>query len=166
MRGVNKAILIGTLGRDPEVRYAQDGRAIANLSLATNERWKDKAGEAQERTEWHRVVLFGKTAEIAEKYLKKGDIAYIEGKLQTRKWQGNDGQDRYTTEIVVDITGTMQLLSPPKRDGWDSTQHQQSSGHGTGANRGGGRTDYQAPPQRQSRPQPQATADYDDDIPF
>lgn len=107
-RGVNKAILIGNLGRDPEIRYMPNGGAVANLALATSEAWKDKnTGEQQKKTEWHRVVLFRRLAEIAGEYLKKGSKVYIEGKLQTRKWQDNQGQDRYTTEI---IGNEMQML--------------------------------------------------------
>jgi single-strand DNA-binding protein len=109
--GINKVILVGNLGRDPEIRYTTDGRPIANFSIATSERWTDKnTGQPQERTEWHRVVVFGKLAEICGKYLAKGKQVYIEGRLQTRKWQTQDGQDRYTTEVVVDIRGTMQML--------------------------------------------------------
>ena len=116
-RGVNKVILVGNLGNDPEVRFTPNGSAIANLSLATSESWKDRnTGQQQERTEWHRVVIFGKTAEIAQQYLRKGSKVYIEGKLQTRKWQGQDGQDRYTTEVVVDITGQMQMLDSRQGD--------------------------------------------------
>ena len=101
-RGVNKVILVGNLGRDPEVRYTANGAAVANLALATTEQWRDKqSGEKQERTEWHRIVLFGRLGEIAGEYLKKGSQVYIEGKLQTRKWQDQSGQDRYTTEIVA-----------------------------------------------------------------
>jgi len=99
---LNMAQIIGHLGRDPEVRYTPEGTAVAKLAVATNETWKDKDGEKQERTEWHRVVLFGKVAEIAAEYLKKGSMVYIQGRLQTRKWQGDDGQDRYTTEIVAE----------------------------------------------------------------
>jgi len=99
---LNRAQIIGHLGRDPEVRYTQDGTPIANLAVATNETWKDASGAKQERTEWHRVVLFGKVAEIAREYLKKGGLAYLEGCLQTRKWAGEDGADRYTTEIVAE----------------------------------------------------------------
>jgi single-strand DNA-binding protein len=99
---LNKAQIIGHLGRDPELRYTPEGMAVANLAVATNETWKDKDGERQERTEWHRIVLFGKPAEIAGEYLRKGSLAYFEGRLQTRKWQGQDGQDRYTTEIVAE----------------------------------------------------------------
>jgi single-strand DNA-binding protein len=100
---LNKAQLIGNLGRDPEIRQANDGdTAIANLAIATNERWKDKAGHPQERTEWHRVVLFGRTAEVAGEYLRKGALVYVEGRLQTRKWQDDSGQERHTTEIVAE----------------------------------------------------------------
>jgi len=107
-RGVNKAIIIGTLGQDPEVKYTAGGSAVVNIGVATNETWKDKqTGEAQERTEWHRIVMFGKLAEIAAQYLKKGSQAYFEGRIQTRKWQDKSGQDRYTTEIVAN---EMQML--------------------------------------------------------
>ena len=99
---LNMAQIIGHLGRDPDVRYTPEGTAIANLAVATNQTWKDKSGEKQERAEWHRVVLFGKVAEIAGEYLRKGSLVYLQGRLQTRKWQGEDGQDRYTTEIVAD----------------------------------------------------------------
>jgi len=99
---LNMAQIIGHLGRDPEVRYTPEDTAIANLAVATNETWKDKNGEKQERTEWHRVVLFGKVAEIAAEYLRKGSLVYLQGRMQTRKWQADDGQDRYTTEIVAD----------------------------------------------------------------
>lgn len=111
-RGVNKVILIGTLGSDPEVRYMPNGNAVANISLATNESWKDKnTGQMQEKTEWHRVVVFGKLAEVAGEYLRKGSQVYFEGKLQTRKWQDQStGQDKYTTEVVVDFGGQMQML--------------------------------------------------------
>ena len=107
-RGVNKAIIVGTLGQDPDVKYTATGSPVVNISVATNETWKDKqTGEAQERTEWHRIVIFGKLAEIAAQYLKKGSQAYFEGKIQTRKWQDKSGQDRYTTEIVAN---EMQML--------------------------------------------------------
>lgn len=107
MASVNKVILIGNLGRDPEVRYMPSGDAMVNLSLATTDNWRDKSGEKQEKTEWHRVVMFGKVAEIAGEYLKKGSQAYFEGRLQTRKWTDKEGQERYTTEIVAD---RMQML--------------------------------------------------------
>ncbi|HHQ43219.1 MAG TPA: single-stranded DNA-binding protein [Chromatiales bacterium] len=107
-RGVNKVILIGNLGADPETRYTPEGRAITNVRIATTESWQDRqTGERQERTEWHRVVFFGRLAEIAAEYLRKGSKVYVEGRLQTRKWQGQDGQDRYTTEIVAN---DMQML--------------------------------------------------------
>lgn len=107
-RGVNRAIILGTLGQDPEIRHTQNGTAIANLSVATNESWKDKqTGEKQERTEWHRVSIFGKLAEICGEYLRKGSQVYLEGRIQTRKWQDKDGNDRYTTEIVAN---EMQML--------------------------------------------------------
>jgi len=101
MASVNKAMLVGNLGRDPEVRYMPDGGAITNISVATTDSWKDKSGEKQERTEWHRIVFFGKLAEIAGEYLKKGSQVYVEGRLQTRKWQDKEGNDKYTTEIVA-----------------------------------------------------------------
>ncbi len=107
MASVNKVILVGNLGRDPEVRYMPDGGAITNVSIATTDTWKDKSGEKQERTEWHRVAFFGKLAEIAGEYLKKGSQIYVEGALRTRKWQDKDGQDKYTTEIIAD---RMQML--------------------------------------------------------
>lgn len=123
MASINKVILIGNLGRDPEVRYMPSGDAVANITIATTETWKDKAGEKQEQTEWHRVAMFGKTAEIAGEYLKKGSQVYIEGRLQTRKWTDKEGQERYTTEIRAD---RMQMLGsrsggaermPPPDDG-------------------------------------------------
>ena len=107
MASVNKVILIGNLGRDPETRYMPSGDAMVNLALATTDSWKDKGGEKQERTEWHRVVIFGKLAEIAAEYLKKGSQVYFEGSLKTRKWTNKEGQDQYTTEIVAD---KMQML--------------------------------------------------------
>ena len=107
-RGVNKVILVGNLGNDPDVKYTADGRAIANISIATTESWKDKnTGEQNDKTEWHRVVFFNRLAEIVSEYLKKGSQVYVEGKLQTRKWQDQSGQDRYTTEIVAN---EMQML--------------------------------------------------------
>ncbi len=120
MASVNKVILVGNLGRDPEVRYTPDNSAVTNISLATTDTWKDKSGEKQERTEWHRVAFFGKLAEIAGEYLKKGSQVYVEGRLQTRKWQDKEGQDRYTTEIVAD---RMQMLgSRSGMGGGDSTE--------------------------------------------
>ncbi len=150
--GINKVILVGNLGQDPEIRYTADGRPIANFSVATSETWKDKnSGERREKTEWHRVVVFGKLAEICGEYLAKGRQVYIEGKLQTRKWQGQDGQDRYTTEVVIDgFNGTMQMLGT--REG----------GSGSRPAAGGGGGGYQD----QGYPQPPYQNDQEDDIPF
>ena len=147
MAGVNKVIILGNLGKDPEVRFMPNGGAVANLTIATSETWKDKqTGEAKEKTEWHRVAMFGKIAEIAGEYLKKGSKVYIEGSLQTRKWQNQQGQDQYTTEIVVQgFNGTMQMLDgkaqgtrqqqqPPQQQGGfqqqetKQTQNQQQGG--------------------------------------
>lgn len=152
-RGVNKVILVGTCGQDPEVKYLSNGNAVTNLSLATSEQWKDKqSGEKKEKTEWHRVVIFGKVAEIAGEYLRKGSQVYIEGKLQTREWE-KDGIKRYSTEIVVDMQGTMQLLGgKPSGDGGQQQAPRQQQ---------------QAPQRQQSAPQPAADFDsFDDDIPF
>ena len=129
-KGVNKVILVGKLGNDPEVRYMPNGNAVANLSLATSESWKDPQGQMQERTEWHRLTMYRRLAEIAGEYLKKGSQIYVEGKLQTRKWQDQSGQDRYTTEIIVD---QMQMLGG-------------RGGEGGGGNAGGG---YQRPQNNQ-----------------
>lgn len=126
-RGVNKVILVGTLGQDPEVKYLTNGNAVCNLSLATSEQWKDKqTGEKKETTEWHRVVLFGKVAEIAGEYCRKGSQVYIEGKLKTREWE-KDGIKRYSTEIVVDMQGIMQLLGGKPADGGNAAPRQQQS---------------------------------------
>ncbi|RMV65628.1 single-stranded DNA-binding protein [Pseudomonas coronafaciens] len=139
-RGINKAILVGTCGQDPECRYLPNGTAVTNLSLATSEQWTDKqTGQKVEKTEWHRVSLFGKVAEIAGEYLRKGAQVYIEGKLQTREWE-KDGIKRYTTEIIVDMQGTMQLLGG--RPQGDSPQNQ--NGHGSGD------SDHQEPPRQQA----------------
>ena len=171
-RGVNKVILVGTCGQDPDVRYLPNGNAVTNLSLATSEQWTDKqSGQKVERTEWHRVSLFGKVAEIAGEYLRKGAQVYIEGKLQTREWE-KDGIKRYTTEIIVDINGTMQLLG-------SRPQSQQRVGDDP-YNQGGGQQQPTQPRQQASRPQqqqrpapnqpvPQPAADFDnfdDDLPF
>ncbi len=159
-RGINKVILVGNLGQDPEVRSTTNGSAVTNITVATTESWNDKnTGQKQEKTEWHRVVFFGRLAEIAGQYLSKGRQVYIEGRLQTRKWQDKNGQDRYTTEIVAN---EMQML---------------------GSNPSGGQAPFggaPAAPQRQQRPQqnqsgynnppaqqqPPAVDDFDDDIPF
>lgn len=130
MKGVNKVVVLGNVGQDPEVRYSPSGMCFCNLSVATSESWKDKqTGERKERTEWHRVVLQGKLAEIAGEYVKKGSQVYFEGKLQTRKWQGQDGQDKYTTEIIVDsFSGVMQLLGGKQQQPGQSAQQQQQQG--------------------------------------
>ena len=154
-RGVNKVILVGTSGQDPEVRYLPNGNAVTNLSLATSEQWTDKrSGEKVERTEWHRVSLFGKVAEIAGEYLRKGSQCYIEGKLQTREWE-KDGIKRYTTEIVVDINGTMQLIGgrPQGRE----------PSHPPGQEP---RQQRPARPQQNQQAAPPAGNEFDDDIPF
>ena len=166
-KGVNKCIIMGRLGQDPEVRYSQSGTAFCNITVATSEEWKDKqSGEKKEKTEWHRIIFSGKLAEIAGEYLKKGSQVYVEGKLETRKWTDQSGQDKYTTEIVVDsFNGVMQMIgSAPQAQG----QQMQQQG-------------YQQQPQQQrpqqngyaqasggmQRPQqqPQAPA-FDDDIPW
>ena len=128
-RGVNKVILIGNLGQDPEVRYMPNGNAVANITLATSESWKDQQGQMQERTEWHRCVLYRRLAEIAGEYLKKGAKVYMEGRLQTREWQDQQGQKRYTTEIIVN---EMQMLDGRNAGGGASMggQNQQSGGQG------------------------------------
>jgi len=157
MASVNKVILVGNLGRDPETRYMPDGGAITNISIATTENWKDKSGEKQEKTEWHRVAFFGKLAEIAGEYLKKGSQVYVEGRLQTREWE-KDGVKRYSTEIIA---SAMQMLgsrggmgggqSAPDRDSGDapSSSARPSSSKPAGAKPAGGKFD-----------------DFEDDIPF
>jgi len=151
MAGINKVILVGNLGAKPEVKYASNGNAISNLSVATSESWTDKStGQKQERTEWHRVCLFGKLAEIAGQYLDKGSKVYVEGKLQTRKWQDQNGQDRYTTEVVVSgFNGTLQMLD--RRDGSSSSAPSEDV-------------------TEKSKPEPSITPvskdEFEDDIPF
>ena len=153
-RGVNKVILIGNLGKDPEVRYSPNGGAIANITIATSESWKDKnTGEQQEKTEWHRVVFFNRLAEIVGEYLKKGAKIYVEGRLQTRKWQDKDGQDRYTTEIVA---GEMQMLD--SRGGGSANFNQGSAAAGGGQ--------YNQPAPQPQAPSMAPAGDFDDDTPF
>lgn len=152
-RGVNKAILIGNLGQDPELRYTASGSAVCNISIATSEQWKDKdTGEQQERTEWHRIVAFGRLAEIMGEYLKKGSQVYIEGRIRTEKWQDKDGTDRWTTKIYAD---QMQMLG----GGGSSQRHAQEDAE---ADR------RCAPSSSQQKPAPQAADGefIDDDIPF
>jgi single-strand DNA-binding protein len=152
-RGVNKVIIVGNLGQDPETRYMPSGSAVTNFTVATNESWKDKqTGEQKDRTEWHRVAMFNRLAEIAAEYLRKGSQVYIEGKLRTRKWQGQDGNDRYTTEIIAD---EMQMLGG-RGDGGGSYGGSGKGGGKGGRGEGGSGS---APPQ----PGPD---DFDDDIPF
>jgi single-strand DNA-binding protein len=166
-RGVNKVILVGTCGQDPEVRYLPNGNAVTNLSLATSEQWTDKqSGQKVERTEWHRVSLFGKVAEIAGEYLRKGSQVYIEGKLQTREWE-KDGIKRYTTEIIVDMQGTLQLLGGrPQEDNGGRTQQQTRQQHPQAqAARQQPRQQPQQQPAQQHQPAPDFDS-FDDDIPF
>lgn len=125
-RGVNKVILVGNLGQDPEARYLPNGGAVANITLATSESWRDKAtGEMKEQTEWHRVVLFGKLAEVASEYLRKGSQVYIEGQLRTRKWTDQSGVEKYTTEVLVNVGGTMQMLGGKQAEGKPAGSSQQ-----------------------------------------
>jgi len=164
-RGVNKVILLGNVGGDPETRYLPNGNAVTNISIATSDSWNDKqTGQRQERTEWHRVVFFGKIAEIAGEYLRKGSQVYVEGRLQTRKWQGQDGQDRYTTEIVVDIGGQMQLLGGR---GDDSGGNRQPAAPRQAPPRENRSQQQVGAPSKQAPPPPAADYDsFDDDIPF
>ncbi|MWN89931.1 single-stranded DNA-binding protein [Gilliamella sp. Pra-s65] len=169
-RGINKVILVGNLGQDPEVRYMSNGNAVANISIATSETWKDKqTGENRDRTEWHRVVIFGKLAEIAGEYLKKGSQVYLEGQLQTRKWQDQSGQDRYTTEVVINpIGGTLQILGGRNNGeniGGSSQNWGQSANNTSSAPVTQSRSTTQnAPAQPAATPEP--PMDFDDDIPF
>ncbi len=158
-RGVNKVILIGNLGADPEVRYMPSGSAVANLRIATTESWKDQqSGQMQERTEWHRVALFGRLAEIAGEYLRKGSQVYIEGSLRTRKWQGQDGQDRYTTEIVG---REMRMLGGRGSDSGAAFDQGTAAYPETSP---APRTEPAKP--APSKPAPETLDDFDDDIPF
>ena len=148
-KGINKVILVGHLGQDPEIKYLTSGGAVANASIATSDQWKDKqSGEMKDRTEWHRAVFFNRLAEIVGEYLKKGSQVYVEGRLQTRKWQDKNGQDRYTTEIVA---SEMQMLG-----GRGQGEGQQQGGYG------GGQQAQRAPAQQA----PMTVDDFDDDIPF
>ncbi len=176
-RGINKVILVGNLGNDPEVRYTPSGSAVANMTIATSDSWKDKnTGQKQERTEWHRVVMFNRLGEIAGEYLKKGSKVYIEGKLQTSKWQDKNGQDRYTTEIIAN---EMQMLDSRGSSGDFAPSQQQSYGGGQqqqGGYQQQGQQNQQGRPQQQQQSNnnpPTAEpvgagdfSDFDDDIPF
>lgn len=182
-RGVNKVILVGNLGQDPEVRYMPNGGAVANITLATSEAWRDKqTGENKEATEWHRVVLFGKLAEVAGEYLRKGAQVYIEGQLRTRKWQGTDGQDKYTTEVVVNVGGTLQMLgggasAQQAQKGSSQPPAQTRTGEKAADNGNGGRGGKGSGKQNSSGPSspaswaqpgnyPPPPEDFDDPIPF
>ena len=159
-RGINKVILIGNLGRDPQTRYTQDGRAVTNFSIATSESWKDKqSGEQQERTEWHNIVCFARLGEIAGEYLRKGSKVYIEGRLQTRKYTDKDGVEKYSTEIVAD---RMQLIGSAREGGSGGDAEFQGGGGGGGGGgmrrEGGGGAKPPGPGKK--------TDDFDDDIPF
>ncbi|HVO88946.1 MAG TPA: single-stranded DNA-binding protein [Casimicrobiaceae bacterium] len=169
MASVNKVILLGNLGRDPETRYTTGGDAVTNLNIATSEQWKDKSGEKQERTEWHRVVLFGRQAEIAGEYLKKGRSVYIEGRLQTRKYTDKDGVEKYSTEIVAD---RMQLIGGGRDGGGGDAEfanapsagggsRRESSGGGSAAGTGSG-----GAPRPSGGGAKKNVDDFDDDIPF
>ena len=186
-RGVNKVILVGNLGNDPEVRYMPNGNAVANLSLATSESWKDQQGQVQERTEWHRLTMYRRLAEVAGEYLKKGSQIYVEGKLQTRKWQDQQGQDRFTTEIIVD---QMQMLGgrgegqgqgggqPRQQGNQNQGGYQQQQGgyqQNQNQNQGYGNQPAQRPNQggqgnqggqNTKPPMAEPDFDFDDDIPF
>jgi len=164
-RGINKVILIGNLGRDPETRYLPSGGAVTNIALATSETWKDKqTGQQQERTEWHRVVFFNRLAEIAAEYLKKGGKVYVEGSLRTRKWQGQDGQDRYTTEIVAN---EMQMLDSrgSASGGYDDMSSMQQQPVSQARSQGAPTASSNSAPGNKNMPDPGFDS-FDDDIPF
>jgi single-strand DNA-binding protein len=171
MASVNKVILLGNLGRDPETRYTTGGDAVTNLNIATSEQWKDKNGEKQERTEWHRVVLFGRQAEVAGEYLKKGRSVYIEGRLQTRKYTDKDGVEKYSTEVVAD---RMQLIGGGRDSGGGGGGEDEMPGAGGGreSSGGGGRAPARSSGGGASRGGAtppgggKKDGDFDDDIPF
>ncbi|AKO64912.1 single-stranded DNA-binding protein [Methylophilales bacterium MBRSG12] len=157
MPSVNKVILMGNLGRDPEVRFMPNGDAVCNFSIATTDSWKDKAGERQEKTEWHNIVMYRRLAEIAGEYLKKGRPVYLEGRLQTRKWQTKEGQDRYTTEVIAD---SMQMLGG--RDGAPAQESQTSAQPDT-------KNEFDQTPPRNNQSGSSHSSSFDefeDDIPF
>jgi single-strand DNA-binding protein len=162
MAGVNKVILVGNLGDDPEVRSLNNGGEVVNMRVATSENWKDKDGNRQERTEWHRVVIFNENlGRVAKSYLKKGSKVYLEGQIQTRKWQDQSGQDKYSTEVVLQrFRGELVLLDSRGSGGGGSFGGGDDYGAGGGNDFGGGA------PRPQSRPQPAFDSDLDDDVPF
>jgi single-strand DNA-binding protein len=156
--GVNKVILVGNLGKDPEVRYTPGGQAVANFTIATNENWTDKQGQKQERTEWHRIVVWGKTAELCGEYLSKGRQVYIEGRLQTREWTNKEGAKQYTTEVVANPVGGVVFLSGGDRGG---------QGARGGRSGGGGQDDFGTPPPGlDEAPSGGGSKGGEDDIPF
>ena len=168
-KGINKVILIGHLGQDPEVRYMPNGNAVANFSVATSESWKDKqTGETRDRTEWHRVVVFGKLAEIVGEYVKKGTQVYLEGQLQTRKWQDQSGNDRYTTEVVINaVGGTLQILGSRSGDSFnDGSQNWGQSANNTSSAPSTPRPSTANEPVASQPTMPEPPIDFDDDIPF
>ena len=168
-RGINKVILVGNLGQDPEVRYMPNGNAVANFSVATSETWKDKqTGENRDRTEWHRVVVFGKLAEIAGEYVKKGTQVYLEGQLQTRKWQDQAGNDRYTTEVVINaVGGTLQILGSRSGDSFnDGSQNWGQSANNTSSAPSTSRPSTTNEPAASQPTMPEPPMDFDDNIPF
>ena len=171
-RGVNKVIILGNLGNDPEMRSFPNGGAVANLTIATSESWRDKqTGEQREKVEWHRVAIFGKLAEIAGEYLRKGSQVYIEGQLQTRKWQDQNGQDRYTTEVVVQgFNGVMQMLDKKPQENWGQPAQVRQQQPQQPQQQGGYNPQQQQPhnrhPQNPQQGFNEPSADFDDDIPF
>ncbi|MEG3764983.1 single-stranded DNA-binding protein [Alteromonas sp. 14N.309.X.WAT.G.H12] len=165
-RGINKVILVGNIGDNPEVKYMPNGNAVANLSLATSESWKDQQGQVQERTEWHRLTMYRRLAEIAGEYLRKGSQIYCEGRLQTRKWSDKQGQDRYTTEIIVDQMQMLGGRNGGAQDGQSGGYQQPPQGGGAQGGQSGG---YQQPPQGGHNNNYQVNPledDFDDDLPF
>jgi single-strand DNA-binding protein len=176
-RGVNKVIIIGNIGQDPEMKYMPSGGAVTNVSIATSESWKDKTtGQPQERTEWHRVVFFNRLGEIAGQYLKKGSKVYVEGSLRTRKWQAQDGTDRYTTEIVADEMQMLDGRSDNAGANFNQDTEQQYGASQSGAPQGGGyqggapsrpaQAPVQSAPAHSAPAQPAGFDSFDDDIPF
>jgi single-strand DNA-binding protein len=168
MASVNKVILVGNLGRDPEVRYAPSGGAICNIAIATSRNWKDKAsGERKEETEWHRIVFYDRLAEIAGEYLKKGRSVYVEGRLKTRKWTDKDGQEKYTTEIIAE---EMQLLGSREGGGGGGGEYEGGGGgysrESSGGREGGGGGGGARAPAPAKKPAPATFDNMDDDIPF
>ena len=168
-KGVNKVIIVGNLGRDPEVRYMPNGNAVANITVATSESWKDQQGQMQERTEWHRIVLYRRLAEIAGEYLRKGSKVYLEGRLQTREWQDQQGQKRYTTEIIANemqmLDGKPQSQGLQQNQAWGAPQNQGAQPQPTTPQTNPAQGGYNYAAARNAPPQ-EPPMDFDDDIPF